>query len=46
MSISDLFWLFFIFTALQPVLQQRLQEAMRTRKIAQLERQRNSRVIF
>jgi ClpP class serine protease len=46
MSISDLFWLFFIFTALQPVLQQRLQEAMRTRKIAQLERQRNSRVIL
>ena len=46
MSISDLFWLFFVFTAVQPVLQQRLQEAMRTRKIAQLERQRNSRVIL
>ena len=46
MSISDLFWLFFIFTALQPVLQQRLQEAMRARKIAQIERQRNSRVIL
>src|SRR5258708_30524297 len=46
MSINDLFWLFFFFTALQPVLRQRMLEAMRTRKIAQLERQRNSRVIL
>jgi ClpP class serine protease len=46
MSIGDLFWLFFIFSALQPVLQQRLVNAMRTRKIAQLERQRHSRVIL
>lgn len=46
MSIGDLVWIFFIFTALQPVLQQRLLNAMRTRKIAQLERQRNSRVIL
>ena len=46
MSISDIFWLFFIFTALQPWLRQRMLEAMRTRKIAQLESQRNSRVIL
>src|SRR5258706_10076219 len=46
MSISDIFWLFFIFTALQPWLRQRMLEVMRTRKIAQLERQRNSRVIL
>src|SRR5258706_3394473 len=46
MSISDIFWLFFIFTALQPWLRQRMLEVMRTRKIAQLEIQRNSRVIL
>jgi ClpP class serine protease len=45
-SIGDLFWLFFVFTAIQPVLRQRMLEAMRTRKIAQLERQRKSRVIL
>src|SRR5882724_2022143 len=46
MSITDIFWLFFMFTAIQPVLRQRMLEAMRTRKIAQIERQRNSRVIL
>ncbi len=46
MSVTDLFWLFFMFSALQPVLRQRMLEAMRTRKIAQLEKQRNSRVIL
>jgi ClpP class serine protease len=46
MSLGDLFWLFFMFTALQPVLRQRMLDAMRTRKIAQLERQRSSRVIL
>ncbi|MDF2765696.1 MAG: hypothetical protein K0S81_2690 [Rhodospirillales bacterium] len=43
---TDLFWLFFIFSALQPVLRQRMLDAMRMRKIAQLERKRNSRVIL
>jgi ClpP class serine protease len=33
-------------SALQPVLRQRMLDAMRTRKIAQLERKRNSRVIL
>jgi ClpP class serine protease len=46
MSFNDIFWLFFMFTALQPVLRQRMLEAMRTRKIAQLEGKRNSRVIL
>jgi len=46
MSIGDIFWLFFIFTALQPVLSQRMLEAMRRRKIAQLESERKSRVIL
>jgi len=46
MSIADLFWLFFIITALQPVLRQRLNDAMRARKIAQIESERNSRVIL
>jgi ClpP class serine protease len=46
MTFNDFFWLFFMFTALQPLLRQRMLEVMRTRKIAQLERQRNSRVIL
>jgi len=46
MSITDVFWLFFMLTALQPLLRQRMLEAMRTRKIAQIERERNSRVIL
>ena len=46
MSIGDLFWLFFFFTAVQPVLRQRLNDAMRARKIAQIESERNSRVIL
>jgi ClpP class serine protease len=46
MSIMDLFWIFFIISALQPVVQQRMLNAMRMRKIAQLERKRNSRVIL
>src|SRR6202020_2615248 len=46
MSIGDIFWLFFMFTSLQLVLRQRMMDAMRTRKIARLESQRNSRVIL
>jgi ClpP class serine protease len=46
MSVMDLFWLFFILSALQPVLKQRMLEAMRMRKIGLLERRRNSRVIL
>lgn len=46
MDITQLFWLFFIVSALQPVLQRRYLEAMRTRKIAQIEKKRDSRVIL
>src|SRR6266704_1443308 len=46
MSIGDIFWIFFMLSALQPVLRQRMLDAMRTRKIAQLEKQRGSRVIL
>ncbi len=45
-GIGDLFWLFFIVTALQPVIKQRLLEASRQRLIARLEKQRGSRVIL
>jgi ClpP class serine protease len=46
MGIGDIFWLFFIFTALQPVIRQRMLEAMRTRKLAEIEKDRGSRVIL
>jgi ClpP class serine protease len=46
MTIGDFFWLFFIFTALQPVLRQRMLDSMRARKIAKIEGMRNSRVIL
>ena len=46
MSIGDLFWIFFMFSAIQPLLRQRMLEAMRVRKISQLEAQRKSRVIL
>jgi ClpP class serine protease len=46
MSILDLFWIFFMLSALQPVLERHLLNAMRRRKIAQLEGKRDSRVIL
>ena len=46
MSFGDLIWLFFIFSAIQPMLQQKMLEAMRVRKISRLERERKSRVIL
>ena len=46
MSVLDIFWIFFMLSALQPVIRQRMLDAMRMRKIAQLERERNSRVIL
>src|ERR1700721_1971387 len=45
MSFGDLIWLFFIFSAIQPMLQQKMLEAMRVRKISQLERERKARVV-
>ena len=46
MGLMDLLWLFFIVSALQPVLQRRYLDAMRVRKIAQIEKARASRVIL
>jgi ClpP class serine protease len=44
-DISTLFWLFFIFAALQPLLKKRLLVGMRQRLIAGFEKKRGSRVI-
>jgi len=46
MTVADIFWIFFMLSALQPVIRQRMLDAMRMRRIAQLERERNSRVIL
>jgi ClpP class serine protease len=46
MNPGDIIWLFFVFSALQPVLKQRFLEASRQRLIAKIERQRKSRVIL
>lgn len=46
MSPNEIFWLFLIFIALQPLMRQRLLEYSRKRLIARLEQQRNSRVIL
>jgi ClpP class serine protease len=46
MSITDIFWIFIMLTALQPVLRQQMMNAMRVRKIARLESIRGSRVIL
>ena len=46
MGIFDIFWIFFMVSALQPVIRQRLLEATRRRLIAKIEKQRGSRVIL
>ncbi len=46
MDASQLFWLFFMLTALQPVIRQRFLEASRQRLLARIEQQRKSRVIL
>ncbi|MBI1774505.1 MAG: ATP-dependent Clp protease proteolytic subunit [Proteobacteria bacterium] len=45
MDIGNLFWLFFIVTALQPMIRQRMLVYMRRRAIARLQERRGSRVI-
>src|SRR5213594_4070052 len=45
LSISDLFWVFFVITAIQPILARWRLEQGRLRLLATLERQRGSRVI-
>lgn len=46
MTPGDIIWMFFLFSALQPVLKQRFLEASRQRLIAKIERKRKSRVIL
>ncbi len=46
MTTMDIFWIFFIISAMQPLLRQRLLEAARTRMIARIEKKRGSRVIL
>src|SRR5712664_3495903 len=46
MTPTDIIWLFFMFSALQPVLKQRFLEGARRALIAKIERQRKSRVIL
>jgi len=46
MTPLDVFWIFFMLSALQPLFRQRTLELMRMRKIAQLERLRGTRVIL
>ena len=46
MNIGDLFWFFFMISALQPVIQKRLMEFSRQRMISKIEHDRGSRVIL
>ncbi|MDW8245180.1 MAG: ATP-dependent Clp protease proteolytic subunit [Sandaracinaceae bacterium] len=46
MQIGELFWIFLAVSALQPAIHQRMLEAARQRLIAEIERQRKSRVIL
>ncbi|MGG7643184.1 SDH family Clp fold serine proteinase [Rhodovulum sp. YNF3179] len=46
MSIFDLFWLFFILAAVQPLIRQRVQEARRFMTIDKMQKARHSRVIL
>ena len=46
MNFGDVIWMFFLISALQPVLKQRFLDAARQRLLAKIERQRNSRVIL
>jgi ClpP class serine protease len=42
----DIFWLFFMLSALQPIIKQKLLEASRKRLITLIERERQSRVVL
>src|ERR1700738_3636990 len=42
----DIFWLFFMLSALQPIIKQKLLEASRKRLISLIERERKSRVVM
>jgi len=46
MSITEIFWVLLLLAAFQPVIHKKMMGAMRQRKIAQIERERSSRVIL
>src|SRR3989442_12570687 len=46
MDIGQAIWIFFLLTALQPVVKQRLLESSRQRLLARIEQRRGSRVIL
>ncbi len=46
MNTMDIFWIFFMLTALQPVIRQKMLEAARQRMIAKIEKERGSRLIL
>ena len=46
MALTDLFWFFFMISALQPVITRRLLEYARQRLISKIEQERGSRVIL
>src|SRR5439155_19507050 len=46
MAITELFWFFFMISALQPVITRRVLEYSRQRMISKIERDRGSRVIL
>ena len=45
MNMGEILWLFFMFSALQPVIRQKMLEASRLRLLSRMERARKSRVI-
>jgi ClpP class serine protease len=45
-GITDLFWVFIVWSSLQPMLKQRMLETTRRKLIAEIERKRGSRVIL
>lgn len=46
MGFSDLLWIFLMFSALQPVIKQRMLQASRNKMLAKIEQQHDSRVIL
>ena len=46
MAITDIFWFFFMLSALQPIMTRRLLEFSRQRLISKIEHDRGSRVIL
>ena len=46
MNIGDLFWFFFVISAMQPVITKRMLEYSRQRMISKIEHDRGSRVIL